>query len=225
MDLYSFQCRNDEITADEVFYFIVGKDTNIEYTTKNYNKTKYPEVFNNYELDSTNALLDHLNNVYIISPGSYTFSGLDTTISVPTRNYIRVVEEHRVVKYRNTELEKEFTKLEVVVVRNKATQQWTLKSSDEKKVRKWFTRFQPNNLYAWKKPMKWLLCVEDVDEFIGMLNAQINNNLLWSNHKKCRLYLTIVGCGERFYYINNYKLEETTYIPFEAKIDQVEILK
>ena len=217
---YNYVCR-DEVTADELYYFVVDEEN------KNLEKnTRFFQMFNSdyweFDLDSTNALFDQLNNVIILASGTYTFTGLDTTLSVPTRNSLRIVEIHRIIEFNSPELEKEFTKLEVVVIKDKATQQWALKPSDEKMARRWFDQSQNNQ---WGKTKNWLLGVESVDEFIEMLTAQINNNLQDNDHRKCKIALTMIGCGERYYYINKYTLEEYHSIPFEARIDKIEIIK
>lgn len=216
---YNYMCR-DEVTANELYYFVVDEENkNLEKNTRFFQMSN--SDFWEFDLDSTNALFDQFD-VIILAPGTYTFTGLDTTISVPTRNVLRIVEIHRKIEFNSPELENEFTKLEVVVTKDKDTQLWSLEPSNKKMARRLLGQFQNNQ---WEKTRNWLLGVENVDEFIEMLTAQINSKLQDNNHKKCKIALTMIGCGERYYYINKYKLDEYTNVPFEARIDNIEIIK
>ncbi len=73
--------------------------------------------------------------------------------------------------------------------------------------------------------MGWYLNVNNADSFINILTMQINDEMNGVDGKKCRLKIEIIGGGERKYYINGYKLEDSNGLPFRTKILNMEKIK
>ena len=79
----------------------------------------------------------------------------------------------------------------------------------------------PNPKTFDNRDIKWFLGVDNVEDFIGMLTVQLNNQLENNQGKRCELKIKLIGSGERFYRLNYYDVEETTWLPFEARIENI----
>lgn len=197
--------NSEEITADRIFYFIVDENR------KNYSgNTRYWQFGKDWiwqlDLDSTNSLFNYIQNIYIESSGTYTLSGIDSIANVPTLNSIRIVEKRDVI--RNAE-----TRFEIVVVKDRKTDQWSVVKSDETMLRRW--------AYGRER----VLNIGSIEQFMNILTMQINDEMNGIEGKKCRLKIELVGGGEREYYINGYKSEDSNGLPFRTKILNIEKIK
>lgn len=196
---------SEEITTDEIFYFVVD-----ENKKNNGGNTRYWQLGNDWiwqlDLDSTNSLFNYIQNIYIGSSGTYTLSGIDSNVNVPTLNSIRIVERRNLI--RNSE-----TRFEIVAVKDKKTKQWSMMKSDESMLRRW----------AYDKGR--ILNVGSIEQFMNILTMQINDDMNCVEGKKYRLKIELVGGGEREYYINGYKSEDSNGLPFRTKILNMEKIK
>lgn len=197
--------NSEEITTDRIFYFIVDENR------KNYSgNTRYWQFGKDWiwqlDLDSTNSLFNYIQNIYIESSGTYTLSGIDSIANVPTLNSIRIVEKRDVI--RNAE-----TRFEIVVVKDRKTDQWSVVKSDETMLRRW--------AYGRER----VLNIGSIEQFMNILTMQINDEMNGIEGKKCRLKIELVGGGEREYYINGYKSEDSNGLPFRTKILNKEKIK
>ena len=195
----------EEITTDKLFYFVVDENR------KNYSgNTRYWQLGKDWiwqlDLDSTNSLFNYILNIYIVSSGAYTFSGIDSIVNVPTLNSIRIVDTRKVIREKST--------FEIVVVKDKKSKQWRVKQSYEEK-----------ELLSWAYRHARELSVESIEEFLNILTMQINDEMNGNESKKCRLKIELLGGGEREYYINGYKSEDSNGLPFKTKILNIEKIK
>ena len=223
--------------ANKTYQFIVdgdnqaSNDTYIDYEWRvNAEKTTEDSVYLEIDsihyvwyvrLDSTDALLDHIN-IQIYRPSGFYFKGIDSTVIAPTRNTLKVRETRNTIEWHNPAYNEEFVSFEIVVEKDKKNNQWTIKHSDENKLRKWFDGMTtPNPKTFDNRDIKWFLGVDNVEDFIGMLTVQLNNQLENNQGKRCELKIKLIGSGERFYRLNYYDVEETTWLPFEARIENI----
>lgn len=202
----------EEVTIDTAFYYTVDDDRkNIA------NNTRYWQLGHDWvwqvDLDSTNNLFDYIQNIYIVTPGTYTFYGIDSTVAVPTRNALRIVETRNKFQW-DTRYNSNF---EITLKKDKKTNEWRLNKSDEIMLRRWYHTPSLN--------MGWYLNVGSVESFILIMVAQINDELKYVTGKKCRLSIGIIGGGEREYFINGHKLEASNGLPFKTTINNISIIK
>lgn len=194
-----------EITTDRIFYFVVD-----ENRKNNSGNTRCWQLGNDWvwqlDLDTTNSLFNYILNIDIVSSGAYSFSGIDSIVNVPTLNSIRIVERRDII--RNAE-----TRFEIVVEKDKKTKQWSVMKSYESMLRRW----------AYGKGR--ILNVESIEQFMNILTMQINDDMKGFEGKKYRLKIELVGGGEREYYINGYKSEDSNGLPFRTKILNKEKIK
>lgn len=196
---------SEEITTDEIFYFVV--DENRKNNSRN---TRYWQLGKDWiwqlDLDSTNSLFNYIYNIDIVSSGAYSFSSIDSIVNVPTLNSIRIVETRKIIRDNTT--------FEIVVVKDKKSKQWRVKQSYEgKELLRWAYR-HPKELY-----------IESIEGFLNILTMQINDDMNGVEGKKYRLKIELVGGGEREYYINGYKSEDSNGLPFRTKILNMEKIK
>lgn len=196
---------SEEITTDEIFYFVV--DENRKNNSRN---TRYWQLGKDWiwelDLDSTNSLFNYIYNINIVSSGAYSFSSIDSIVNVPTLNSIRIVDTRKVIRDNTT--------FEIVVVKDKKSKQWRVKQSYEaKELLRWAYR-HPRELY-----------IESIEAFLNILTMQINDDMNGVEGKKYRLKIELVGGGDREYYINGYKSEDSNGLPFRTKILNMEKIK
>lgn len=204
--------QTELVTIDTVFYFTIDDNRkNIP------NNTRYWKLGSDWvwqvDLDSTSHLFDYIDCINIAAPGTYTFYGIDSTINIPTRNALRIVETRNRIQWDG----QYNSFFDITLNWDNKTHQWKIAKYDENILRKWYNSSSLN--------MGWYLNVNNADSFINILTMQINDEMNGVDGKKCRLKIEIIGGGERKYYINGYKLEDSNGLPFRTKILNMEKIK
>ena len=143
------------------------------------------------DLDSTNHLFSYIQNIDIIEPSKYTFSGIDSTVVVPTYNALKIVEVRNTIHLTTGISFTDLTKFEIIVERDKKTNRWHIRQSDENKLRRWYKQ-PPYQSRLQTQDLEWYLNVNDVDRFINILNMQVEEKLKSYNNKKCRLNIEVL---------------------------------
>ena len=218
----SYRCESI-VTKDRTFHFIVDeKRKDLKHHTQLIS-IGHDSIWR-VDLDSTGYLFEQIQNVYIDIPAKYIFEGLDSSISVPTNNTLRGVERRNKIHWKDKATDNAFAKFEILVEKDKKTKQWSIKTSDEEKMRRWFAGLNaPTRIDM--RTMTWFIGVENADEFINSVREEISSIMRDNENKKCKLTIRILGCGEKSYYINGYKAEDTNWVPFKLEVENNEIIK
>lgn len=222
---YSSVYYDETVTTNQSYTFIVdGDNRSLVRNTRYWLFVNGRDWIWQLDLDTTNRLFNYIQNIYIIEPSKYTFSGIDSAVVVPTYNALKIIEVRNTI-HLNTGLSfTDFTKFEITVERDKKTGRWHIRQSDENKMRRWYN--QPSYQSGLRtQDITWYLNVADVEHFINILNMQVEEELKSYGNKKCRLNIELLGGGEREYYINGYKSEDSNGLPFKTKILNIEKIK
>lgn len=220
---YASVYYDEEVTTNLSYTFIIDGDK--KKLTKN---TRHWQLGKDWiwqlDLDTTNHLFNYIQNIYIKEPSRYAFSGIDSTVVVPTYNALKIVEVRNTIHLTTGIRFTDLTKFEITAQKDKKTNRWHIRHSDEIKLRRWFF-YPPYQSGLRTQDITWYLNVADVEYFINILNMQVEQELKSYGNKKCRLNIELLGGGEREYYINGHKSEDSHGIPFRAKILNIEKIK
>ena len=153
-----------------------------------------------------------MDSICVRQPAERWFEKLDTTISVPSRNYFGVA-------MRRNEMHKSTTSYVATLKYDKKNREWIIKKCENNKARlkDWF---------GWiEAPKKWTpketLGVDSYDAMLEWMSNYFNDTLNGYDGKMCKIEFTFIPYGKIRYYINSCLIGEYILYP-SIQIDNIE---